>query len=117
MFPEQGERQLWNMALLCSCVKAEAMEGVKAEGTWARMIHPRLEDSQAPGWLGNPLQREQTVPAVPLTGFLLVLLAQPPKMSHSLTNGLERPRPSGKELTPGWGLEKGQPHSGSFRQF
>lgn len=36
------------------------MEGVKAESqddsSW-------LEDSQAPGQLGNPLQREQTVPA------------------------------------------------------
>ena len=72
------------------------------------MIHPRLEDSQAPGQLGNPLQREQTVPAVL---HYKVFSGPPGQIPRDATDkgwedseALKR-----KDLTPVWDLVKGHP--------
>lgn len=70
------------------------MDGVKAEQRWARMIHLRVDDSQAPGQLGNTLQKERTVPAVPHYR----VSADPPCQTPERKDG-GRPRPSGGSVS------------------
>lgn len=67
------------------------MDRVKAERRWARRIRPRVDDSQAPGQLGNTLQKERTVPAVPHYR----VSAGPPCQTPERKDG-GRPRPSGR---------------------
>lgn len=94
------------------------MEGVKAESqddsSW-------LEDSQAPGQLGNPLQREQTVPAALHYKVSSGPTGQTSRDATQLDKGWEEAEGlrggGGEDLTPVWEAEKEHPQSGSSCQF
>ena len=91
------------------------MEGVKAESqddsSW-------LEDSQAPGQLGNPLQREQTVPAVLHYKVSSGPPGQTSRDATRLDKGWEEAEGlRGKALTLVWEVGEERPQSGSSCQF